>query len=643
MNESSPHSTSLRCAVPPYRSTIVVFSVALLWSAASAYAGSSNSLMDISPDGKRLLVANSDNGTVSVVDVAGRKVLHEIAVGEKPEGVTWLGDGPLGAVTVYREDKVVWFDAEKGTVVHTLPVADEPYGIVTNKTGSRAWVTHEYPGTVSEIDLTERKVVREMKVGSYIRGVALSPDEKRLYVTEFYTARLHALDLATGQIVDSWHNRSEDNLARQVVLHPRRPKAYVPHLRSIVTAHHGAGSIFPHLTVFSLTPPVAEKRQASFALDSFFGIYVATNPWEAALSPDGTRIYIVFAGTDDLFVSKVIDDDYREVEPLGSPIRVGKNPRAVRLSPDGKELYVYNALDFSIGVYDTEPAVRLRETIKVCDPPKTPEWVRGKILFSSAKPPLTQRRWIACASCHPDGHSDARVWQQPEGLRKTPPLFGLAQTHPLHWSADRDEVQDFEYTVRGKLMQGSGLVSGSLKPKDGFRPTELDETMAERSMDLDALAIYTNSFGFTLSPHIAAPGKLSESAQRGKVLFFNDTLGCARCHSGPYYSDSTLFKPFKVHDVGTGEDDATEKIGPTFDTPTLLGVYRSAPYLHHGKAKDLLEVLTTYNKKDKHGQTSHLRKEELDDLVQFLKSLPYEMPPDETSNTVKYRVRSKTK
>jgi hypothetical protein len=77
---------------------------------------------------------------------------------------------------------------------------------------------------------------------------------------------------------------------------------------------------------------------------------------------------------------------------------------------------------------------------------------------------LTSRRWIACASCHPDGQSDGRVWQQPEGLRKTPALFGLAHTHPLHWSADRDEVQDFEYAIRGPLMQGRGLLDDPIKP-----------------------------------------------------------------------------------------------------------------------------------------------------------------------------------
>src|SRR5207237_7297430 len=104
-------------------------------------------------------------------------------------------------------------------------------------------------------------------------------------------------------------------------------------------------------------------------------------------------------------------------------------------------------------------------------------------------------------------------------------------THPLHWSADRDEVQDFEYTIRSRLMQGAGLLRGPMKPKQPFQPTELDEHLAGRSKDLDALAIYCNSFEFTLSPHIPAPGKLSPAAERGKGLFFSKEVGCAACHS----------------------------------------------------------------------------------------------------------------
>ena len=193
-----------------------------------------------------------------------------------------------------------------------------------------------------------------------------------------------------------------------------------------------------------------------------------------------------------------------------------------------------------------------------------------------------------------------------------------------------------------KSMYGrtiSAAKNCSMKPKRGLHPIELEEETAGKSKDLDALAIYTNSFEFNiLSPHIVASGKLSPAAERGKALFFSDAVGCAKCHSGPYYTDSSLTKPFNLHDVGTGKDDPSEKIGPTYDTPTLLGVYRSAPYLHHGKAATLKDVLTVCNQEDKHGKTSHLKPNEIGDLVEFLESLPYEVPPKETPNTVKYRL-----
>jgi YVTN family beta-propeller protein len=606
-------------------------------------AGSSNSLMDVSPDGKKLLVTNSDNGSVSIVDTVARKVVHEVPVGDKPEGATWVGNGPLAVITVYRDHRLAFVDTEQGKVVATLDVPPEPYGIVATRDGKRAYVTHEYPGLVTEIDLEKRTILRQMKAGSMVRGIALAPDEKRVYVTEFYTAWLHALDLASGKVVDTWKgSSSKDNLARHVELHPTRPKAYVSHIRSRIEVIDGNGSIFPHLTIYTLVPKESKKkRSTSIGMDTYNGVYVVTNPWEAAISPDGKRLYTIYAGTNDMNVSRVIDDDYQEIDRIGFAVRVGQNPRAVRVSPDGQFVYILNALDFTVTVHD--PNMRRLDTITVCAPPKTPEWVRGKILFNTANRPLTRQRWIACSSCHPDGHPDGRVWNNPEGMRKTPALMGLAHTHPLHWSADRDEVQDFEYTIRGKLMGGRGLLDGPLTPKRGFEPTELKEKLRGRSRDLDDLAIYTNSFTFTLSPHIPAPGKLSPAAERGKALFFNKEVACASCHKGPYYTDSSLTRPFNLHDVGTGEDDPGEKIGARYDTPTLLGVYRTAPYLHHGKAKTLHEVLTTCNKGDKHGKTSHLRPSEIDDLVAFLKSLPYEMPPDTTPNTVEDRIPPKRK
>jgi hypothetical protein len=234
---------------------------------------------------------------------------------------------------------------------------------------------------------------------------------------------------------------------------------------------------------------------------------------------------------------------------------------------------------------------------------------------------MVGRRWISCSSCHPDGETDGRTWQNPEGLRDTPSLAGLAWTHPLHWSADRDEVQDFEHTIRGQLMQGSGLLRGKVNPELGAPNRGL-------SRELDALAAYTNIHSsVAISPH--AKNGLTDAAKRGQELFFSKETSCATCHTGPFFTDSTPGEQTVRHDVGTGsivDDDPSEKMGPKYDTPTLLGIYKTAPYLHHGKAASLEAVLTTSNRSDRHGKTSQLTPPQVRDLAEFLRSLPYEDP-----------------
>lgn len=612
--------------------------VAFLLSAPVAIAGSSNSLLDVSPDGKRLLVANTDSGTVTLVDLTARKAVRELAAGDHPEGVSWIGNGPLAIVTVYGDDTVLLIDTATGKVVHRFTVADEPYGVVVTKDGSFAYVSHDYPGTISELDLKARTVSRTFLVGKGVRGIALSTDEKTLYASEFFTGALVAVNRTSGKATDRWAGHSQDNIARQVVLHPTRAKAYLPHIRSRTAIHDARGSIFPQVSFCDLDKPAGTDRRRSVALDTYNNISVVTTPWEVALSPDGQRLYSVYGGTNDMNISTVLDDDYREIEAIGRLHPTGKHPRAVRVHPTNGEVYVYNTLDFAVAVH-THDLRRTLATIPVCTPPHTAEWRRGKELFQSAKAPMGTARWIACASCHPDGLTDGRTWQNPEGLRRTPSLFGLAHTFPLHWSGDRDETQDFEYTVRGKLMQGRGLTDRvPLKPRSS--PTEfaeLDQTTGGLSADLDALAVYCNSFPVRLSPHNPAPGKLSPEASRGKELFFGKAQ-CATCHSGPFYTDSTLTKPFKRHDVGTG-GGPDEKIGALFDTPSLIGVYHQPTFLHDGRAKTLRELFTVHNAGDKHGKTSNLTPAELDELEAFVKALPYEAPPDRTPNTVKHYLK----
>ncbi|NQV27066.1 MAG: hypothetical protein HQ518_22185, partial [Rhodopirellula sp.] len=263
----------------------------------NVFAGSSNSLMDISTDGALLACSNRDSGTVTVVDLATNKVLREIKVGHKPEGVSFVGDSHDIAVAVYDDDTVVLLDGDSGRSRAMISVFDEPYGIVSTKDGRRIYVTLEYPGQVVEIDPQTAKITRTFTAGAFPRGIAIAPDEKQLLVCEYLTATVRAIDRTSGELVDEWPGSSTDNLARQLIIHPQRPKAYVTFIRSKVTAHQGTGSIFPYVSILDLIPS-DDSRRKRMPLDSVFVTRFTANPWEVAISLDGRQLYIFFSGTD---------------------------------------------------------------------------------------------------------------------------------------------------------------------------------------------------------------------------------------------------------------------------------------------------------------------------------------------------------
>jgi cytochrome c peroxidase len=141
--------------------------------------------------------------------------------------------------------------------------------------------------------------------------------------------------------------------------------------------------------------------------------------------------------------------------------------------------------------------------------------------------------------------------------------------------------------------------------------------------EADAVAIdeYLKSLKAMPSPKLVkdpATKKLtlSKAAENGKKLF--EKADCAMCHSGPYMTDMSKYN------IGTGKprqegDDREPE--DTFDTPTLIEVWRTAPYLHDGRAATMKDVITEFNKKDKHGKTSDLTEKQIEELVEYILSL----------------------
>ena len=213
----------------------------------------------------------------------------------------------------------------------------------------------------------------------------------------------------------------------------------------------------------------------------------------------------------------------------------------------------------------------------------------GKKHFYDARDPrLARDRYISCASCHNDGGHDGRVWDLTslgEGLRNTIALRGRAGAQGfLHWSANFNEVQDFEGQIRA-LAGGTGLMSDALFLA-GTRSTPLGDAKAGLSTDLDALAAYVASLNaFDPAPARPAAGTLSAAASAGKSVFV--ALDCAACHAGAAFTGSGA--DTRV-DIGTIKPSSGSRLGGPLrgiDVPTLRDVWATAPYLHDGSAPTL--------------------------------------------------------
>jgi cytochrome c peroxidase len=216
----------------------------------------------------------------------------------------------------------------------------------------------------------------------------------------------------------------------------------------------------------------------------------------------------------------------------------------------------------------------------------------GELLFNDAR--ICFQGWQSCASCH---SSDARVdglnWDNlNDGIGNPKNVKSLLLAHRTPPSMALGVREDAPFAVRAGIRHSLFAV----------RPEE----------EAAAIDEYLQSLAPIPSPFLVR-GELSAKAQRGKTLFFDPAISCAACHPPP------LFTSLQSYDVGTigPLDKATDR----FDTPTLVEIWRTAPYVHDGRAATLREVLTTCNSSDEHGKTSPLSADQIDDLVEYLLSL----------------------
>jgi YVTN family beta-propeller protein len=282
-------------------------------------------------------------------------------------------------------------------------------------------------------------------------------------------------------------------------------------------------------------------------------------------------------------------------------IPVGRGPRGLALSPDGKTLYVADALDDAVSVIDTGLLERTG-TIPLGGPDAVTQIRTGERIFHSAD--FTYGRQYSCHTCHPDGGIDGLAYDiTADGLGVNPvdnrTLRGILDTAPFKWTGKNPSL------------------SRQCGPRLAVFFTRTDPFTPEQARDLE-------SYICTIprNPNRHRSGDPTPAQRRGKEMFFRTHTNdgreipvrdrCDTCHGGPYFTDR------KVSDVGTASHLDTQG---EFDVPHLNNIYETPPYLHDGRAETLEEIWTLFNPEDRHGITNDMTKDQLNDLVEYLKTL----------------------
>ncbi len=493
-------------------------------------------------------------------------------------------------VSCFDSGEVVALDEALGTILVRRWVGHGPFGLLA--TPAHTFVTLANDNALAVLAPSTLEETGRVATGRQPRGLALKG--ARLYVVHLLDASVRVYDSSSLAPLGSMEVGLQAALAESVALSATGDRAYVPHQRPNVTnmARQFDNTVFPVVSAFE-TSELRPVRREALALDSVDT--PVSRPMAVALSADGSRLFVVNTVSDDLSVVSLATG-------VGAGhVVLGSGPRDLALSPDGGRLYTLNLVSDDITVIDAE-GLAVLGTLPLAADERPGQIQRGERLFNTSRPDSNSRdNWLACASCHLDAGFDGQTWLGTDGgPRNTPTLRGIADTFPLHWSADMPNVQSAQQTFT-TLMAGTGLSDA----------------------DLDALAAYLTSLKPQPSPLRQRDGSLSEQATRGAALFQQGK--CTRCHTPALFTDRRL------HDVGTGEPfysnptgsgTVPETMGPAFDTPSLRELWLTAPYLHDGRAPTLRDVLTTFNRGDRHGVTSALSDQELSDLEAFLLSLP---------------------
>lgn len=578
-------------------------------------------------DGETLYVAESSASRIDILDVAGKKVSGSVKLDRNPTGLALSTDKKTLFVTADGPDSFVYIvDIGKAKVSGSIDVGHTPMAPVVAPDGKRIFVCNRFDNDIAVIDLAKKTIVARVPVTREPVAAVISADGSSLFVANHLptgaanvdrmTSAIDVIDTATLKIVTSIPLPNGAIDLRGMSLSPDGKHVYVPSIFArflVPTTQIARGWINTH--ALNIIDANAKKLLWTVLLDDV--ALGAANPWGVTSSADGKTICVSHAATHEV---SLIDTEalLKKLEPIPARATAGltipeyeslpENPanslsfltgirRRVKLPGNGPrgiatvgdQLAVAQFFSDSIALVPlTADAAGGIQSIPLAPEQEMDVVRKGHMFFEDAS--LCFQQWQSCGTCHPGARTDAVNWDLlNDGIgnpKSTKSLLNSHKTPPVMITGIREKA---EVAVRA-----------------GIRYIQFAMPEEAKASCIDA---YLSSLKPIPSPHLVK-GKLSKSAKNGEKLF--SKAGCNLCHTGPYLTD------MEQYDVDTTE--GMEK-GKELDTPSLVEVWRTAPYLYDGRAATMLDVIKTFNKNDRHGLTSKLKEEELKDLAEYVLSL----------------------
>ncbi len=497
-------------------------------------------------------------------------------------------------------------------------------------------------GIVIKYQGNTRQELDRIEVGPLPRAMALTGDGSRLFVAEFQARENHAViwdintnDMSTNTPINLLRDRGlrgidsggsdgpgVPNYIASLTISPDHQWLWYSGIKAdtfrgvffqqdtelnLASSHDSTLRAMLGRIDLSINPPREPEFIGFNGAPSRMDVDNADSPSFVTFNTTGDYVFVTLQGNNTIAAF----DDFAVRQNVGQSsvwrAATGAAPQASVFDPNNNKLWIKNFMSRDVSVFDlsaflTNGSVQFNPTVvsTVQSESLPPGVLAGKqVFYFAGNNPLGQNDmsfegYISCASCHLDGSHDGRVWdftQRGEGLRNTTDLRGRRGTGHgnVHWSANFDEIQDFVLDMVNHFG-GDGFLAEGQSPN-----SPLGAPNALTATELDQLSAYVTSLGSASipdSPYRNPDGTLSAAATRGAQLF--NSSGCDTCHlPNNDFTDSRLGANPLLHDVGTLRDSSGQRLGSTLagiDTPTLLGVWETAPYFHDGSAKTLADV-----------------------------------------------------